>query len=72
MARLKMTSARWNELTALLNDEQRLQAEYPKVAEYLDMAARLSGTGDTEADAAFDLRFVHYMSPPPTRRETTA
>ncbi|WP_371781709.1 hypothetical protein [Streptosporangium subroseum] len=62
MAQLRMTSARWGELTALLNDEQRLQAEYPKVAEYLDMATGLSGTGDVEADGAFDLRFVHYMT----------
>ncbi|WP_329087956.1 hypothetical protein [Streptosporangium sp. NBC_01469] len=62
MAKLAMTSARWNELTALLNDEPRLQAEYPKVAEYLDLAAGLSGTGDVDADAAFDLRFVHYMT----------
>ncbi len=26
------------------------------------MAARLSGTGDSRADAAFDVRFVHYMT----------
>jgi hypothetical protein len=58
----KMTSARWDEITSLLNDERRLQAEYPKVAEYLDMATNLSGTGDVEADTAFDLRFVHYMT----------
>ncbi|MFI9558640.1 hypothetical protein [Nonomuraea endophytica] len=62
MAELTMTAQRWDELTALLQDEQRLQAEYPKVAEYLDMAAGLSGTGDVQADAAFDLRFVHYMT----------
>ncbi|MBG0819875.1 hypothetical protein HS048_03825 [Planomonospora sp. ID91781] len=62
MAQLTMTSARWDELTALLNDEQRLQAEYPKVAEYLDMATKLPGTGDAKADAAFDLRFVHFMT----------
>lgn len=62
MAQLTMTSARWDELTALLKDEQRLQAEYPKVAEYLDMAAGLSGTGDAQTDAAFDLRFVHFMT----------
>lgn len=57
-----MTAQRWDELTALLEDEQRLQTEYPKVAEYLDMAARLTGTGDTQADTAFDLRFVHYVT----------
>ncbi|WP_084549742.1 hypothetical protein [Actinomadura rifamycini] len=62
MAKLTMTSSRWDELTALLEDEQRLQVEYPKVAEYLDMAARLAGTGDAQADAQFDLRFVHYMT----------
>lgn len=57
-----MTAQRWDELTALLKDEQRLQAEYPKVAEYLDMAEGLSGTGDDQVDAAFGLRFVHYMT----------
>lgn len=62
MAKLTMTAQRWDELTALLEDEQRLQQEYPKVAEYLDMAARLSGTGDAQVDADFDLRFVHYMT----------
>ncbi|WP_157254952.1 hypothetical protein [Nonomuraea typhae] len=62
MAELTMTAQRWDELTALLQDERRLQAEYPKVAEYLDMAARLSGTGDSKVDAAFDLRFVHYLT----------
>ncbi|MEU9021629.1 hypothetical protein [Actinomadura sp. NPDC048394] len=43
MAKLAMTSSRWEELTALLKDEQRLRREYPKVAEYLDMAANLAG-----------------------------
>ncbi|KAB2380659.1 hypothetical protein [Actinomadura montaniterrae] len=62
MAKLTMTSSRWDELTALLEDEQRLRSEYPKVAEYLDMAASLGGTGDDQADAQFDLRFVHYMT----------
>ncbi|MEV4457355.1 hypothetical protein [Microbispora sp. NPDC049633] len=60
--KLTMTAQRWDELTVLLKDTQRLQAEYPKVAEYLDMAERLSGTGDVQIDAAFDLRFVHYMT----------
>lgn len=59
---LALTRERWAELRALLSDEQRLQAEYPKVAEYLDMASGLSGTNDAQADSAFDLRFVHYMT----------
>lgn len=62
MTKPKITAQRWDELTALLRDERRLHAEYPKVAEYLDMATRLSGTGDVQADAAFDLRIVHYMT----------
>ncbi|MGK5554343.1 hypothetical protein ACSNOI_22285 [Actinomadura kijaniata] len=62
MAKLTMTSSRWDEITALLEDEQRLRSEYPKVAEYLDMAATLAGSGDAQADAQFDLRFVHYMT----------
>lgn len=57
-----MTAERRNELAALLDDEQRLRAEYPKVSEYLDMAPRLAGTGDVRMDAAFDLRFVNYMT----------
>jgi hypothetical protein len=62
MAELALTTERWDELAALLDDTQRLQAEYPKVSEYLDMAPMLSGTGDDQTDAAFDLRFVHYMT----------
>ncbi|MEU4827133.1 hypothetical protein AB0H37_35140 [Actinomadura sp. NPDC023710] len=61
MAELTMTPDRWNELTALLADEQRLRADYPKVAEYLEMAPGLTGTGNEQADAQFDLRFVHFM-----------
>lgn len=59
---LVLTSERRNELAALLDDDQRLRTEYPKVAEYLDMAPRLPGTGNDRADAAFDLRFVHYVT----------
>nr|WP_042194430.1 hypothetical protein [Kibdelosporangium sp. MJ126-NF4] len=62
MADLVLTSERRDELAALLDDEERLRAEYPKVAEYLDMAPQLQGTGDDSADAAFDLRFVHYVT----------
>ncbi len=62
MAELALTADRRNELAALLGDEQRLNAEYPKVAEYLDTAPMLPGTGDDQADAAFDLRLVHYMT----------
>ncbi|TMR27353.1 hypothetical protein [Actinomadura geliboluensis] len=62
MAKLTMTPRRWDELTALLKDEHRLRSQYPKVAEYLDMAGELAGTGDAQADAQFDLRFVHYMT----------
>jgi hypothetical protein len=59
---LVLSAERRDELAALLDDEQRLRAEYPKVAEYLDMAPTLPGTGDDRADAAFDLRFVHYVT----------
>lgn len=57
-----LTAERRDELAALLDDEERLRAEYPKVSEYLDMAPKLVGTGDVRADAAFDLRFVHYVT----------
>ncbi|MFD0687337.1 hypothetical protein [Actinomadura fibrosa] len=62
MAKLTITPRRWDELTALLEDEERLRNEHPKVAEYLDMSARLPGTGDDQVDADFDLRLVHYMT----------
>ncbi|MFI5715165.1 hypothetical protein [Nocardia sp. NPDC051750] len=62
MTGLVLTPERRTELAALLDDGARLAAEYPKVAEYLDTAPMLSGTGDPEADAAFDLRFVHFMT----------
>lgn len=62
MADLVLTPERRGQLAALLDDEQRLRAEFPKVVEYLDMVPRLPGTGDERADAAFDLRFVHYMT----------
>lgn len=61
MADQVLTDARRSELAELLNDEQRLNSEYPKLAEYLDMAPQLIGTGNAKADAAFDLRMVHYM-----------
>ncbi|MEV6337189.1 hypothetical protein AB0M12_21015 [Nocardia vinacea] len=62
MTELVLTTDRRDELAALLDDEERLRAEYPKVAQYLDTAPMLAGTGDDRADAAFDLRFVHYMT----------
>ncbi|MBO0884397.1 MAG: hypothetical protein J2P17_29515 [Mycobacterium sp.] len=62
MADLLLTEDRRIELRALLNDDERLRNEYPKVAEYRDMATRLPGTGDREADLAFNLRFVHYLT----------
>ncbi|WP_225729478.1 MULTISPECIES: hypothetical protein [unclassified Nocardia] len=62
MTDLVLTAERRDELAALLGDAQRLRTEYPKVADYLDTAPMLSGTGDEQADAAFDLRMVHYMT----------
>ena len=32
------------------------------MSEYLDIAPTLAGTGDVQADAAFDLRFLHYAT----------
>lgn len=62
MADLTLTAERREELAALLDDEQRLRVEHPKVFEYLDMTSRLVGTGNDQADAAFDVRFVHFMT----------
>jgi hypothetical protein len=62
VAERTLTPERRAELAELLDDEPRLRAEYPKVSEYLEMAPTLEGTGDVRADAAFDLRFVHYVT----------
>ncbi|PXX60339.1 hypothetical protein DFR70_110179 [Nocardia tenerifensis] len=62
MTGLSLTTERRNELAALLDDDVRLRTEYPQVADYLDTAPRLRGAGDDAADAAFDLRFVHFMT----------
>ncbi|WP_024800169.1 hypothetical protein [Nocardia sp. BMG51109] len=62
MAELALTADRREELARLLGDERRLRFEYPKVAEYLETAPMLPGTGNEQADAAFDLRFVHFLT----------
>lgn len=62
MAELALTANRRTELAALLDDEQRLREEYPRVSDYLEMAPNLAGTGNPQVDAAFDLRFVHYVT----------
>lgn len=68
MANFVLTDERRKELAALLDDDQRFTSGYPKVAEYLDTAPRLTGTGNDETDAAFDIRLLHYM----TGGETTS
>lgn len=62
MGELILTDQRRAELSRLLSDAQRLREEYPKAADYWERAATLPGTGDPHADAAFDLRFLHYMT----------
>lgn len=57
-----LTDDRRTELLALLSDQQRLRAEYPNVADYLEMAPMLSGTGNEQADAEFGLRFAHFLT----------
>jgi hypothetical protein len=59
---LVLTVERRDEVAAPLGDDQRPSAEYSKVAEYLDTASMLRGTGDENADGAFALRLVHYMT----------
>ncbi|MEU2104440.1 hypothetical protein [Nocardia sp. NPDC019255] len=58
MTGLALTPERRTQLAELLGNESRLKAEYPGVAEYLDTAPMLSGTGDAETDAAFDVDLV--------------
>ena len=62
MPELVFTAERRTELRAYLSDDQLLRAQYPRVAEYFDAAAGLPGTGDREADAAFDVRLLHFMT----------
>lgn len=57
-----LTTARRELLSMYLDDDQRLSAVYPRVAEYLRTASRLPGSGNSEADSAFDLRFLHFMT----------
>lgn len=62
MAELVLSAERRGELVELLDDGPRLRAEFPVVAEYLATAGQLPGSGDERADAAFDLRLVHYLT----------
>ncbi|MFI1913632.1 hypothetical protein [Nocardia sp. NPDC020380] len=62
MTDLVLSAERRSWLAELLGDEKRLRAEYPRVAEYLETAGMLPGSGDERADAAFDLRMVHYLT----------
>jgi hypothetical protein len=61
-----LTPERHDELGALLNDTERLRAEYPQVSDYLETGLRLPGIADQEADRAFSLRLVHYMTGGPS------
>ena len=59
---LVLSLDRRRELIDLLGDDDRLRVSFPKVNEYLEMAPQLAGTGNLQVDAAFELRFVHYMT----------
>lgn len=59
---LALTPERRTELLALLDDDERLKAEFPQVKDYLDTSPTLAGTGDMRVDAAFELRFIHYAT----------
>lgn len=63
MIGVRFTSERREQLAALLDhDGAALEAGYPQVAEYMRTAARLPATSDPDADAALDLRVLHYMT----------
>lgn len=53
---------RREQLLSLLDNESLLKAEYPKLAEYLDVAPSLSGTGDDERDGEFELRMIEVLT----------
>jgi hypothetical protein len=59
---LALSPERREQLHAWLSDERLLRAEYPNVADYLSRAERMPGTGDSQADMAFDVRLLHYMT----------
>jgi hypothetical protein len=59
---VQLTAERRRELLDLLDDEARLQVEFPAVAEYLRVSPGLQGTGDPTTDADFELRFLHFMT----------
>lgn len=62
MVELVLTPERRTELLALLDDDKRLQSEFPKVKDYLDTSPTPAGTGNVQVDAAFELRFIHYTT----------
>jgi hypothetical protein len=57
-----LTAERRDQLSVFLSDDQALSAAYPKIADYLRTASRLPGSRDSQADGAFDLRLLHYMT----------
>lgn len=61
-----LTPERRDELADLLDDDKRFRATYSAVADYLDAAPMLAGTGDADIDQAFDLRFLHFMTGGPS------
>lgn len=59
---LALTPERREQLQAWLSDDQLLRAEYPNVADYLVRTEGMPGTGDSQADLAFDVRLLHYLT----------
>jgi len=59
---LRLTDSQRTALLTLLEDEERLRAEFPAVANYLEAAPLLRGTESIERDAAFDLAFAHALT----------
>ncbi|WP_067570589.1 hypothetical protein [Nocardia acidivorans] len=66
MSDLVLTAERRDELAALLEDARGLRSRFPRVADYLETAPMLSGSGNVQADNAFDLRFVNFMTGGPS------
>lgn len=65
MADMELSEQRREQLLSLLDNESRLKAEYPKLAEYMEVAPSLPGSGDDQRDGEFELRMIEVLTRSP-------